>query len=161
VVWRIEGTSLMGNPVAESYRFEDGRARWTSQADRGEVAAGSPPLYVVNDGSPWALGIYARALLATPDRTLRVLPGGALSLAAVAEVRLGKAGDAVDVTVYRIGGVDLAPELVALDAQQRLFAVPGATSLVVREGFESLAPELLELARELETRHARELQRRL
>lgn len=161
IAWRIDGTSLMGNKVAESYRYEGGRAQWTSQADRGEVAAESPPLYVVNDGSPWALGIYARALLAAPSHTLRVLPGGALSLAAVREVRLGKGSVAVDVTVYRLGGVDLAPELVALDEEDRLFAVLGATSLVVREGFEALAPEILDLARELESEHARALQRRL
>src|SRR5690606_20776565 len=89
LAWRIEGTSLMGGPVEETWRYEHGRARWHSQADAGEVAADTAPLYVVNDGSPWALGIYARALLAAPSHELPVLPAGTLTLEAVRELTLG------------------------------------------------------------------------
>lgn len=161
VAWRIEGTSLMGGAVEESYRYADGRAAWTSQADAGEAAAEAPPLYVANDASPWALGIYARALLEAPSHTLPVLPAGALSLEAVRELTLGEGDGAVRVSVYRIGGVDLAPELIMLDAQSRLFATFGATSLVVREGYEAHGPGILALARELEGEHARALTQRL
>src|SRR5690606_4380172 len=157
VAWNIEGTSLMGGPVEESFRYADGRARWKSQADEGEVAADEPPLYVANDGSPWAAGLYARVLRGTPAGTMPVLPGGSLSLEAVRELELGEGEAAVRVTVYRLGGVDLAPELVMLDADDRLFATFGATSLVVREGYEALGPSILALGRELQGEHARKL----
>ena len=161
VAWRIEGTSLMGGSVEETYRFADGRAAWKSQADSGEVAAELPPLYIVNDGSPWALGVYARALLQAPSPSLPVLPAGALSLAKLRELSIGEGEAGVDVTVYRIGGVDLAPDFIMLDADNRLFAAFGATSFVVREGYEFAEQEILALGRVLEGEHARALQERL
>lgn len=161
VTWRIEGTSLMGGTVDETYRLADGRAAWKSQADAGEVAVDSPPLYIVNDGSPWALGVYARALLQAPSRSLSVLPSGSLSLTELRELSIGDGEEAVDVTVYRIGGVDLAPDFIMLDGANRLFAAFGATSFVVREGYESEGAEILALGRVLEGEHARALQERL
>ena len=37
--WTVEGRSLMGGAVSESFRWENGRAVWRSQADEGDVAA--------------------------------------------------------------------------------------------------------------------------
>ena len=67
VEWSVSGTSLMGGPVSEKYSWQSGRAAWTSQADHGDAPAPKPPLYVVNDDSPWALVVYARALLKTSE----------------------------------------------------------------------------------------------
>lgn len=161
VQWSIEGTSLMGGPVHESYRWQDGEAVWASQADRGEVDAPSPPLYVVNDGSPWELGVYARALLATPSRTLDVLPAGSMSLTKVRETTVGDGDAGVAVTIYRVGGVDLSPDYIMLDRDNRLFAVFSAKSLTVRKGYEGEGSKILALASALEGEHARALQKKL
>lgn len=165
IAWSIEGTSLMGGPVEEKYRWRDGKASWSSQADSGEAAAASPPLYVTNDGSPWSLGIFARVLLGAPSGTLDVLPAGSMSLSQLREMTIGGGEDdgeaAVAVTVYRIEGVDLAPDYIMLDRDERLFAAFTATSLTVREGYEKKAPEILALANTLEGEHARALQKEL
>src|SRR5690606_13524514 len=126
IEYAVDGRSLMGNAVSESYRWRDGRASWTSQADNGSVAAPRPPLYIVNDGSPYTLGLYARALLADPDHRIDVLPSGSLSLERVREATLGEGERAIRVTVYRITGIDLAPDYVLLDGDNRLFAAGGA-----------------------------------
>src|SRR5687768_2284145 len=39
VTWTIEGESLFGSPVAEHYTWKAGQAEWSSQADKGQVAA--------------------------------------------------------------------------------------------------------------------------
>lgn len=161
VEWTIDGRSLMGGQVAERFRWQDGRATWNSQADRGDVAAVLPPVYVVNDASPWAAGVYARALLQAPGQRLDALPAGVLRLETLQERTIGEASNAVRVTVHRLLGIGLEPTLIMLDSQRRLFAQFDDKSAVVRSGYEPEVPALLELGRTLEIDAVRELQQRL
>ena len=52
VRWAIDGSSLFGSPVQERFTWAAGKAQWTSQADKGEIAAARPILYAANDASP-------------------------------------------------------------------------------------------------------------
>lgn len=161
IAYSIEGRSLMGGAVSETYRWANGRAAWRSQADSGDVAAAEPPLYVVNDGSPYTLGVYARALLRDPDHSLNVLPGGCLRLERVRETRIGDGPAAVPVTIYRIDGNDLSPDYVMLDSANRLLATVGTGSVAIRRGHEIAVPAINAIAEELGAERARSLQQRL
>ncbi|WP_243451115.1 amidohydrolase family protein [Sphingosinicella sp. CPCC 101087] len=160
IVYSIEGRSLMGGQVSESYRWENGRAVWRSQADSGDVEAAEPRLYVVNDGSPFTLGVYARALLADPDHAIDVLPGGQLRIEKVRDMRIGEGEAAVPVTIYRIDGNDMSPDYLMLDSENRLFATVGG-SAAIREGYESHVPAIEALAETLSAERAMTLQRQL
>ena len=159
--WTVSGSSLMGGAVAERYRYDGARARWKSQADQGEAAAATAPVYIVNDDSPWATGVYARALLAAPGQRLDVLPAGTLRLEKLRDTTVGSGAAAAQVTVYRLSGINLEPTLLMLDAGQRLFAQFSDGSVVVRAGYESEEQNLRRLSRELEIEAARALQLRL
>jgi imidazolonepropionase-like amidohydrolase len=160
VAYSIEGRSLMGGQVSESYRWENGRAVWRSQADSGEVEAVEPRLYVVNDGSPFTLGVYARALLADADHAIDVLPGGQLRIEKVRDMRIGEGEAAVPVTIYRIDGNDMSPDYLMLDSENRLFATVGG-SPAIREGYESHVPAIEALAETLSAERAMALQQQL
>jgi imidazolonepropionase-like amidohydrolase len=160
VSWSIKGTSLMGGPVEEQYLWSNGIARWKSQADSGEAKAGRPQLYIVNDDSPWAEGVYARAALAAGN-SFDVLPAGRLSLTKVRDLTVGSGTDAVSVTAYRLSGVQLAPSYLMLDADRRLFATFGGHGLTIRQGYEKEASSILKLGAELEVERMRDLQKRL
>jgi hypothetical protein len=135
VEWSIEGASEMGGPVGERFSWKEGLASWTSQADRGAVPAASPRLYVGNDASPWALGLYARLL--SRSAQLDVLPSGRMRLEKIRQVSVGgDARAAISLDAFVLSGVELTPELLLLDKQRRLFAVL-SDSLVVREGYEN------------------------
>lgn len=149
--WQVRGSSLMGAAVDERYDWSAGRARWSSQADKGEVGAASPALYIVNDDSPWALGVYARAALTTPERKLDVLPAGRIALTRLREMTVGGA----PVIVYRLDGVQLEPSYLMLDGGQQLFAAFTANSVAIREGFEAHDKALLALGGELEVERVR------
>jgi imidazolonepropionase-like amidohydrolase len=159
VRYTVRGQSLMGAAVEESYVWENGRAIWRSQADEGEVAAPTPPLYVVNDNSPYTLAVYARALLKTPGKMLETLPGGRMRLERVRSHTVVQGGQALSVTIYRLDGIDLSPSYLMLDQQEGLFATLGTGSLAVRKGYEEQVPILLELATELAVERARAIQR--
>ena len=157
VSYSIEGRSLMGAPVTETFRWENGRAVWRSQAETGDVAAAQPPLYIVNDNSPYALAVYARALLADPDRRLEVLPAGQLRIEKMRELTVGEGAQAVPVTIYRIDGIELAPDYVVLDRDNRLFAAGGA----IRRGWEAHARTLSRIYSELGAEQSRAIQQRI
>lgn len=157
LAWTIEGESLFGSPVAERYAWRAGEAEWTSQADKGRVSAPRPLLYIGNDVSPWMLGVYVKALLKAPGRTLPVLPSGQLRLSEVRRTTVGAGKRAVPVTVYELAGIDLAPDYILVDGKGELFAVGG----LIREGYEAEVPKLDALKREISLARAQEAQAKL
>ncbi|MBB6250849.1 amidohydrolase family protein [Nitrospirillum iridis] len=159
--WTVAGTSLMGGGVNESFKWEAGQASWTSQADKGAAQSAKTPLYVVNDDSPWALGVYARALLKAPGNTLPLLPSGSMRLVKLSTPTLGTGKDAVPLTLYRIEGVQLSPDYVLLDKAGRLFATFGGHDLAIRQGYEKEVPVLQAMGAEAARTLARERQKAL
>lgn len=157
VSWLIQGTSLMGAGVEESFAINDGVARWLSQADTGMVKLDAPALYAVNDGSPWAEYVYARALLEDEDHRMPVLPGGEILLETVRSVEVPAEDGARAVTVYRLSGIDMSPSLLALDSDGALFATFSESSAVIRKGYEGSVQPLLSLARDLNSARTEEL----
>lgn len=150
VAWQIHGTSLMGGQVEEEFAVKAGTAVWKSQADAGSTEFDGPALYVVNDGSPWALGVYARALLADEDHTLPTLPAGSMSLTKLETNSFGVADQAISVTAYRLDGVDINPNYLMLDDDGQLFATVKDADVAVRKGYEDEAERLVTLASDYE-----------
>ena len=159
--WTVQGTSLMGGAVNESFRWNAGKGTWKSQADSGEASGQQAPLYVLNDDNPWALGVYAQALLKSKSRTLDLLPSGRMRLTEVGQRKVGEGAKAVNVKLYRLEGIQLKPSYVFLDSKGRLFAVPSGFAVTVREGYEEFAPALKRATGEADEGRAVELQKKL
>jgi hypothetical protein len=157
--WEIKGSSLFGAAVDEQYSWQEGNASWRSQADHGLVAAGEPGIYVGGDASPWALEMYARVLMQAPGNTLSVLPSGQMQLSTLETLQLGE--PAQSITIYQLSGIQLEPQLLALDAGGFLFASFGGGGGLIREGFEAELPELNEWARVHELERVRQLRNEL
>lgn len=148
--WTIEGQTLFGAPVDERMSYAHGTLTWTSQADEGALEIGEPRLYIANDDSPWSLGLYARALLRSPNRHLEIAPRGALRLDVAGEKTFEVSGRTIKATAYRISGISLDPLYVLLDSSGRMMAALAGGQVTVLESLESEAPRLLALQRELE-----------
>jgi len=157
--WSIRGASLFGAPVDESFRWRHGLATWRSQADAGSQPLKKLALYVGGDASPWAYGLYARALLGSPGHTLEVLPSGRMKLETLETFRVGDEGPTV--TIYRLSGLQLDPQLIALDANRQLFASFGSRDGLIRKGYEAALPRHNERARLFESERLQTLQHRL
>jgi Amidohydrolase family len=148
VEWTITGTSLMGAAVNETMRFAGGRQEWKAQADKGDVAALAPHLYIANDSSPYALSVYTQLLLKAPGNSIDTLPAGNLRLEKLREVKVGEGADAVVTDAYMLAGVDLVPQFLLLDRNGKLFAELGH-SVTMREGFEKQFAFLRDLGEQL------------
>jgi len=155
--WTIDGTTAFGGRVTERFARKGSEATWESQADRGRIAQPDGKLYVANDASPWRFGLYARALLQVPNRSLDALPAGRLRLDKVRDLSIGDTA----VTAYVLTGINLTPDVVFLDSAGALFAqVDMPAAVLVRSGFEQHADALIGLVREVEFTQLERLQRR-
>src|SRR5687768_16593720 len=137
----IEGSDYFKNAVNERFSVEGGRASWASEVERGSAPAGG--FYSSFNGVPGEIALLARALLAAPGRRIALLPAGEARIEKVGALTLNAAGNDVVVSQYEIDGLGLTPVAIWLDADGRLFAVGGSWQMVIREGFDSAAAEII------------------
>jgi hypothetical protein len=159
IEWSIKGTSLMGGTVDERLTWEAGLERWMSQADAGEVRTAVPQLYVGNDASPWALGLYAQLLSKTANHSLDVLPRGTMQLEKLRPVSVGDGAKATRLNAYSLSGIELTPEILLLDQQGQLFAQLSG-EIMVRQGFETQYEALKNLGEALTLERLQAIQKR-
>ncbi len=158
--WTITGATTFGSKVDERFAITDGQATWKDSVGEGSAAVSEPTLYVGQSASPWALGLYARALLDDSDRSLPVLPGGAVRIEPGETLSVTDGQQAITVRTYAISGLDYAPDYVVLDEKQALFAVISSRTIVVRQGFEAEQSRLQTLAVALSTQRLEAIQAR-
>lgn len=156
VAWRLDGKATFGGDVHEQFARNGTTARWTDSMGARRQAVRGTGVYIGQSASPWALGMYARALQKAPNATLPAWPGGALRLDTLGPVKIGTG----TYRAYAISGIDLSPELILLDDRDALFAVLGTGGATVREGHEGDVPALSALATRLTAERYAGLQRR-
>jgi len=131
--WTLDGKATFGGGVRERFGRDGATARWSDAMGMREASVGGTALYIGQSASPWALGLYARALLKAPGGTLPGLPGGQLHIDPLGPAIIGTAR----YQAYAISGIDLSPEMILLDAAGALFAVLDTGGATVREGHEA------------------------
>lgn len=132
--WTVKGTTTFGSKIAEHFMRKGARGEWVDSTGKGHSTIHTPSIYLAQSSSPWANGVYARALLKVADRQLPALPGGVLKLEKGETFTVqGNAGP-LEVTRYDLIGINLDPETILLDANNNLFADVDSSSIRVRIG---------------------------
>lgn len=147
--WSIKGATTFGGKVDERFELKDGTANWTDSTGSASAKVREPSLYIGQAASPWALGMYARALLKDGDRAMPGLPGGTIRLEKNETFTAKGDGGPVEVTAYSLSGIDLNPDYLLLDAQGNFFGTAGGRAVVVRKGYEGEDARLRALAEKL------------
>jgi imidazolonepropionase-like amidohydrolase len=142
--WNVKGSTTFGSKIAEHFSRKGSRAEWLDSTGKGQST--KPGIYLAQSSSPWANGVYARALLKTAGLQLPALPGGVLRLEKGETVNVQGSGGPLTVTRYDLIGINLDPEIILLDSANNLFADVDASSILVREGFEGEEKRLREMA---------------
>ena len=146
VEWRITGSTTFGSQVDELFEVSGSDAHWRDSVGEGRADVELPSLYVGQGASPWALGLYARALLQVEGGRLPALPGGELSVEAGESIEAGSGEQRVQLRFHSISGLSLNPSFFLLDAQGALFAIASPRFAVIRKGYEADAQRLGERA---------------
>ena len=142
---RIEtrGNDYMKGSVAERFERTNERAAWSSAGGTGIRAFAGTAFYLPFDGTPFDIGLLARALLRSPGGTIALLPEGEATLDKVGELELSAGGAHRTVVQYALGGLDFAPVRVWLDADGGFFASVSHWLSVIPPGWEDAVPKLL------------------
>ena len=144
------GNDYLKAPVAETYRFEGGVARWKNPAETGEKRLSTGAFYNSMNGAPEEFALLARALLKSPNGRIALLPEGEASIRRTGDLTLEGGGRPRRVISYAISGLGFTPSTIWLDEDGTFFASASSWLSVVREGWESSLPALLRKQDELE-----------
>jgi imidazolonepropionase-like amidohydrolase len=142
--WTLKGSTTFGSKIAEHFTRKGTHSEWLDSTGKGQST--KPGIYLAQSSSPWANGIYARALLKLPDMQMPALPGGVLRLEKGETFNVQGSGGPVSVTRYDLIGINLDPETILLDSANNLFADVDASSILVRAGYEGEEKRLRDMA---------------
>ena len=155
------GHDYLKAPVAETFIFENGVARWKNTAESGEKRPTAHAFYNSMNGAPEEFALLARALLKSPGRRLPLLPDGEASIERTGELTLKDGAGERRVVSYEVTGLGFTPSTVWLDEDNSFFASVSGWLSVIREGWESSAAALLRKQDELEAGRTSKLARAL
>jgi imidazolonepropionase-like amidohydrolase len=137
-VWEIDSvlaSSSFGQPVklvvrgvtpqgdaAETFSITDGMATWKSQVDGASAVADQR--YYNAFGGPIALTAdLAERLVAAPNMTLRLLPGGEARAEPLTTLTVGTGAKRQTITAYVLTGLSTSPVPFWMDANGRFFGI--------------------------------------
>lgn len=144
------GNDYLKAPVAETFTYENGVARWKNTAEAGEKRLAAKAFYNSMNGAPEEFALLARALLKSPNKRLALLPEGEASIERTGELTLQDGTKTRRVVSYEVSGLGFTPSTVWLDEDNSFFASVSSWLSVIREGWESSVPALLKKQDETE-----------
>jgi amidohydrolase family protein len=129
----IRGVTPEGD-VAETFTISGGTAGWKSAVDAGSARYSVPAFYVSQ-----AAGIYAGpaggpidmtawfldALLASPDKSLALLPGGKARAARLADLEVGTGAARQTIALWAVIGISTSPLPLWADSNNKFFGLAG------------------------------------
>lgn len=143
---QTSGNDYLKVPVKETFTLDKGVARWHNDAESGERKLTAPAFYIGLQSLPEEGALLANALLKAEGQKLALLPEGQATLRRADDVMLkSPSGGSRRVVSYEIDGLGFAPETIWLDQDGAFFAAVSSSASFILEGWESSAPQLLEL----------------
>lgn len=163
VAYASEGKSTFGAVIRETYTLADGRARWKSPADEGDVPAGEAFAFLPLEGTLAYQAAVIRWLLSRPDGAAPTILGQMLRAERIERARVGEGSGAVDLVLVALTGATAHPWFFWFRDDPALtffsFGWPGFA--VIEAGHEALAVGLVERMVAASDRRLQALGRRL
>jgi imidazolonepropionase-like amidohydrolase len=116
----IRGVTPQGD-AAETFAIGAGKASWKSIVDAGSTAYSAPTFYSSFGGPIDTTAWLLEALLASPDKTLALLPGGKARAEKLTTITVGEGTSRKEITAWAVTGVSNSPIPVWADANNKFF----------------------------------------
>jgi imidazolonepropionase-like amidohydrolase len=118
----VRGVTPNGD-AGETFQLSGGTARWKSPIDAGSSRPGKAAFYVAQGGpidlSAW---LFER-ILARPDKTLELLPGGKARAERMTTLMIGEGAAKQTITLWAVKGISNSPIPMWADAKSKFFAL--------------------------------------
>jgi hypothetical protein len=116
----VRGVTPQGD-ATETFSITGGKASWKSQVDAGSAAYAKPAFYSTQNG-PIDTGAWLfERLLASPDHTLALLPGGQAKAEKLTTLTVGEGAAKQEITAWSITGIANFPIPMWADAKGKFF----------------------------------------
>ena len=116
----IRGITPQGD-AAETFKIAGGKATWKSPVDAGSAAYAMPAFYAAQGGPIDTTAWLLERLLASPNHTLALLPGGQAKAEKLTTISVGEGGKKKVVTAWAVTGINNFPIPVWADANDKFF----------------------------------------
>jgi hypothetical protein len=116
----IRGVTPQGD-AAETLTVSAGKANWKSPVDAGGAAYSAPKFYASQGGPIDMTAWLFERLLASPSKTLPMLPGGLARAEKLTTLTVGQGATKKEVTAWAVTGVANFPVPVWADADNKFF----------------------------------------
>lgn len=141
----VDGNDYLKNEIAERFSIDKGKASWMNKVEQGERSLEAPAFYLSQSGTPAELPMLAKAAMAAQRHTLPLLPSGEARVEALDVRTVRNGGVSKQVQLFAVYGLGYQPTTVWLDDKGEFFASLDSWVVMVPEGWEPVAPELLEV----------------
>ena len=118
----IRGVTPTGD-ASETFAISGGTARWKSPIDAGSASYSAAAFYVSQAGPIDTNAWLLETLLARPDKTMNLLPGGSARAVKLADLDVGSGAAKQTITLWAISGISTSPLPVWADANNKFFGV--------------------------------------
>ena len=131
----VRGVTPQGD-AAESFTIENGRARWKSPVDSGDAPYSAPRFYTAFGGPIDMTAWLIERLIAAPNHTLDLLPGGQARADELTSIDVGEGATRQTITAWAVSGLGNAPTPIWTDARGTFFGFHVGLAWVPK-GYES------------------------
>lgn len=157
----ITGHDYWKNPVEEHFKREGARASWKNSSEKGDVEVKGRGFYLSLNGAPHEIELLAKALLASPDGRISLLPSGEARIDKITSAQ-AKAGERTRaVHLYAISGLGFTPFYVWLDDDRNLFAGIFGWPVLILDGWDDAVPALTTAQEEIAGKRYKDLAAKL
>jgi imidazolonepropionase-like amidohydrolase len=116
----VRGVTPQGD-AAETFTIAGGKASWKSPVDAGAADSAKAAFYVTQGGPIDMTAWLFERLLASPTKTLPMLPGGLARAEKLTTITVGEGATKKEVTAWAVTGVANFPVPVWADADNKFF----------------------------------------
>jgi imidazolonepropionase-like amidohydrolase len=143
---QLKGVDYMKNPVEESFSWSDGVAKWVNPAEKEEKKLDAPAFYIGLKGSA---GQLVKAMMRNGN-SINLLPVGRASCKVVHSGMFTTGMASRKLTLVAVEGMSMTPIYSWVDENNDDFASVSDWLTIIPKGYESLAPQLLEIQKKKE-----------
>ena len=122
--------------AGETFTVADGKASWKSPIDAGGAPYSAPSFYIAFGGPMQLNAQFVERLIASPDKSLPLLPGGKATAEKLTSLEIGNGDKKKTVTAWAVSGLGNSPIPVWTNANNKFFGLTVGISWLP-DGYES------------------------
>lgn len=144
---RVVGHNYLKDTVNEVFTISDNEASWKSTSEEGTSHNVGNAFYTGVNSAFGNTELLVRKMLNTPDQSVDLLPSGKAKITDIEKV---KVNDNLSLNLIEVTGFSFTPSYVWFDDNNRFFAAPSSWLSCIRDGYEGVSNQLLEIQTEKE-----------